>query len=271
MAVEMAVTGTVLRVRHWTGKGLFGAPAPHSDILLFCETDCADYVYNQRFDDLKHTPIGILGARVRMTAPEGLRQLHSIKAGDFIYAQGDWHAPGFHDLEADLLFRDAARDWYRLERWDAGEEDAIEIRAVELSAHDVRRYDFRDATWKKLTANWAKWEDPLLQEAGWEAHRRAVGKHFLRHMAMHQKAVAALEADAEIGRERQDEREEQEYLERKAAAKAKAPLQRRKAQRTEPEILADPAVVEERKQAAQQLAARGRAGKGKKRKKRKKR
>ena len=108
-------------------------------------------------------------ARVRVKDVEQLRSLKSVKAGDLINACGEWHAPGVHDLQDDLVFREAARDGYRLERWNSGKAGRLEIRAVEISADDVRRYDLRDASWERLTVNWARWKDPFLHE---EAGRR---------------------------------------------------------------------------------------------------
>ncbi|MDE2750555.1 MAG: hypothetical protein OXI34_16485 [Chloroflexota bacterium] len=254
MVVEMAVTGTVVRIEHQVNE--FGWH--QADMLLLCQLDEGGQELGESREAPEGMTLGVLGARVKVIDDWGLPGLREVKLGDLVYASGAWHAPGSHDLERDLRFLEAARDWYRTESWDAGDVGRLEVRAVEITGYDVRRFIVREARWEHLTETWCSWEDPTFDDAGWNVHRTVVGGYWNEHVDWDQKAVEALDRDVGIAwraknRQRNEELRSKQRNERQAKREAVANTA------TMPE-------VEAQKEAARQLAKRGQRRKSKKRK-----
>ncbi len=261
MAVEMAVTGTVVQIEQRVITDQLGYERNVSDMLLICDLEFGAYGQKAASEDQEVIPFAVLGARVMVDDFFALPGLREVKLGDLVYASGAWTAPGAHDMEQEMRFVEAGRDWYRLQSWDAGEVGRLEVRAVEIDGNDVRRYVVREARWEQVTEATRMWEDPTFDDTGWIVHQMVVGGYWNENVSPDRDAVEALERDAAAGsryRERQQNAEmrKKQLAERKAERKALA-----EATKT-PE-------VEAQKEAARQLAMRGRKGKGGKRKRRK--
>lgn len=257
MAIDMAVTGTVVRIEHQTNK--YGSQ--QADMLLVCELEYGGEGLRATSEGPEGMTLGVLGARVRVVDDWGLPELSELKIGDMVYASGSWHAPGSHDLVQEMRYLEAARDWYRSESWDAVEDKGQDIRAVEITAFDVRRYVVREAHWKRLTEDWPKLPDPTFDDTGWNVHRMAVGGLCNAGVAWDQQAVKTLDRETDIGFRERDRRKKEELRERQRAE--------RRAQREARAKVVNEAEAEAQKEAARQLANRRRSGKGGKRKRRK--
>ncbi len=257
MVVEMAVTGTVVRIEHRVAYNGFGDEMHQADMLLICELELGGDKLKATSEGPEGMTFGVLGARVSVNDDWALPGLKEIKVGDLVYASGGWHAPGSHDMEQEMRFVKAAQDWYRLESWDAGEAGRLEVRAVEISGYDVRRFIVREARWERLTEEWCSWRDPILDDAGWNVHRMAVGGCFSESVEWDREAVEALDGEAESGWREMDRQSKADLKERQRAER-----------KTEREALAKAPEVEAQKEAARQLAKRGRKRKGGKRKRR---
>jgi len=257
MVVEMAVTGTVVRIEHQINEYEWH----QADMLLVCELENGGEGLRTTSEGPERMTLGVLGARVRIVDDWGLPELREVKVGDLVYASGGWQAPGSHDMEQELRYVEAARDWYRLESWDAGEAGRLEVRAVEIIGYDVRKYVVREAHWVRLTEEWCSWEDPFQDDAGWNVHRRAVGGRWSESVAWDQDTVEALDRDVEIGWRHIDRRWEKDFRQKLQVT--------RRAEREALKELAKLPEVEAQKEAARQLAKRGRKGKRGKRKRRK--
>ncbi len=261
MVVEMAVTGTVVRIEHRVVTNGFGDEMHRADMLLVCELEFGGDGLKKTSEGPEGMTLSILGARVSVNDDWGLPGLRELKLGDLVFASGGWHAPGSHDMEHEMRFVDAARDWYRLESFDAGEAGRLEIRALEISGYDVRRFIVREARWERLTEEWCSWQDPTHDDAGWNVHRKSVGGCWSESEAWDREAVNALDREAASGRLKMDLQREKELNERKRVE--------RKAKRGVLAEVAKVPEVEAQKEAARQLAKRGRNKKGGKRKRRK--
>ncbi len=249
MVVEMSVTGTVVQIERHNGPyGWFQA-----DMLLLCELTHGGEGLSETSEGPIRMPLGVLGAQVRIVDDWALPALEDLKIGDLVYACGSWQAPGSHDLAADMRFFAAARDWYQLENWDAGEAGKFEVRAVDMIGFDVRRYILKEGRWERLTEELRSWDDPTLDDAGWNAHRTTVGRYLSKSMAWDQEAVETLDRDARIGIQQRERRREEE-------AKNHARAERIEKRNQLAKIAKSPE-VEAQKEAARQLARRGRKGK----------
>ncbi|MDE2858163.1 MAG: hypothetical protein OXN94_09985 [Chloroflexota bacterium] len=259
MVVEMAVTGTVVRIEHRVTTEEFGYETYQADMLLICELNLGGEGLKPTDDE---TTLGVLGARVRVIDDWGLPSLTEVKVGDLVYASGDWHAPGSHDLEQEMRYMEAARDWYRLESWDAGPAGKMEVRALEMIGFDVRRFIVKEARWEQLTDEWSSWQNPMIDDGGWDAHRIVVGRGWNKSAPQDQEALDALDGEAEIGwREAQ-----RQWVENMKAHEAQQQRAERKSKREALAKVAKTPEVEAQKEAARQLAKRRRKGKGGKRK-----
>lgn len=261
MTVEMAVTGTVVQIEQREIIDQFGYERHITDMLLICNLEFGAHGQNAASEDQEGIPSAVLGARVMVDDGFALPELEKVKLGDLIYASGAWIAPGAHDMEQELRFVEAGRDWYSLQSWDAGEAGRLEVRAVEIDGNDVRRFVVREARWEQLTEATRLWEDPTFDDFGWIVHQMVVGGYWNENVSWDRDAVEALERDAAAGwqykeRQRNEEMKKKRLAERKAERKALAEAAKA------PE-------VEAQKEAARQLAKRGRSGKGGKRKRRK--
>ena len=249
MVVEMSVTGTVVQIERYLGQyGWLEA-----DMLLLCELEQGGEGLSETRERPIGMTLGVLGARVSVIDDWALPELEDLKTGDLVYACGSWQAPGSHDLADEMRFFAAARDWYRLENWDAGEAGTFEVRAVEMIGFDVRRYILKEARWERLTGKWRSWENPTLDDVGWNAHRTTVGRYLSKSLAWDQEAVETLDREARIGlrqRKRQREEEVKNYMRAERIEK-----------RNELAKIAKSPEVEAQKEAARQLARRGRKGK----------
>lgn len=188
MVVEMAVTGTVVQIEHQINEYEFH----QADMLLVCELEDGGEGLRAASEGLTGMTLGVLGARVRVVDDWGLPGLGEVQIGDFVYACGSWQAPGSHDLVQEMRFLEAARDWYRLESWDAGEAGRLEVRAVEIIGYDVRRFNVNGARWERLTEEWRSWWEPHNDDAAWSVHQnvhRLVVGEFARE------PVAALDSN----------------------------------------------------------------------------
>ncbi len=250
MVVDMAVTGTVVRIDHQMNK----FNCPEADMLLVCELVRGGEDLRATSEGPEGMTLGVLGARVRVVDDWGLPELGELKVGDFVYANGSWHAPGSHDMEQEMRFLEAARDWYRLESWDVGGSNGMEIRAVEITGFDVRRFIAREARWERLTDAWCYWQDPISDDAGWNAHRMTVGRLCNANLAWDQQAVEALDQEAGIGLRAEYRRSSKNLRDEKRA-------ERQKKRETLAKVTKTPE-VEAQKEAARQLARRRRSGKG---------
>lgn len=253
MVVEMAVTGTVVQIEHQ----IIEYDWHQADMLLICELDSGGEDLRETSEGPKGMTLGVLGARVKVVDDWGLPSLKKVKVGDLVYASGSWQAPGSHDLLNELRFVEAARDWYRLESWDAGEAGRLEVRAVDMLGFDLRRYVVREARWERLTEEWGSWQEPFDDEAGWNAHRSA---HRILGGAKPEEALQEFDKEAEIGMRITNLRLLKDFNEIGRTA--------RKAERETLKELAKQPEVEAQKEAARQLAKRGRKGKRGKRKRR---
>ncbi len=257
MVVDMAVTGTVVRIEHQMNK----FDCQQADMLLVCELEYGGEGLRTTSEGPEGMTLGVLGARVRVVDDWGLPELSELTVGDLVYASGGWHAPGSHDMEQEMRFLEAARDWYRLESWDEAGTGGLEVHAVEITGYDVRRFIVREARWERLTDEWCNWRDPIHDDAGWNVHRMAVGGRWNESAAWDRDAVEALDREAEIGWRQTDRRWKKEFRQRQNVE--------RRAEREASKELSKSPEVEAQKEAARQLAKRGRSGTGGKRKRRK--
>lgn len=253
MVVEMAVTGTIVRIEHQINEYDWH----QADMLLICELDSGGEDLRETSEGPEGMALGVLGARVRVVDDWGLPELRKAEVGDLVYACGSWQAPGSHDLVDEMRFVEAARDWFRIESWDAGEAGRLDIRAVDLIAFDLQRYIVRDARWERLTEDFHRWQTPQDDEAGWNAHREV---NRILGGAQAEEALQALDKEAQIGMRKSIRQKLKEFIEVQEPA--------RRAEREALKELEKRPEVEAQKEAARRLAKRGRKGKRGKRKKR---
>ncbi len=261
MTVEMAVTGTVVQIEQRMITDQLGYERHVTDMLLICNLEFGAHGQNAESEDQEGIPSAVLGARVMVDDEFALPELGEVKLGDLVYASGAWTAPGAHDMEQELRFVEAGRDWYSLQSWDAGEAGRLEVRAVEIDGNDLRRFVVREARWEQVTEAARLWEDPTFDDFGWIVHQMVVSGYWNENVSWDQDAADALDRDAEAGR-RFKERQQNEEMKKKRLAE-------RKAERKALAEAAKAPEVEAQKEAARQLAKRGRSGKGGKRKRRK--
>ncbi len=257
MAIEMAVTGTVVRIEHQMNQ----FDCPQVDMLLVCELENGGEGLRATSAGPEGMTLGVLGAQVRVVDDWGLPGLSDLKVGDLVYARGSWHAPGSHDLVQEMRYLEAERDWYRLESWDTGEAGRQEVRALDFVAYDVRRYFAREKRWERLTEEWSSLPDPTDDDTEWNAHRMAVGGLCNASVAWDQQAVEALDREVGIGQRAMNRRRSEKLRDTKRAERQEKREAMEKVTKT-PE-------VEAQKEAARQLARRRRSGKSAKRKRRK--
>ena len=260
MVVEMAVTGTVVRIEHRVASNGFGNEMHQADMLLVCELERGGAGLTATSEGPEGMTLGVLGALVSIEDDWGLPGLGEVKVGDLVYVKGGWHSPGSHDMEQEMRFLEATRDWYSLESWDAGEAGRLEVRSVEISGYDVRRFIVREARWERLTEEWCSMRDPIHDDAGWNVHRMVVGGCWSEGVAWDREAVAALDREAESGWREMERQSKEDSKERRQAE--------RNAERNALEDVAKLPEVQAQKEAARQLAKRGQKGKGGKRKRR---
>lgn len=256
MAIEMAVTGTVVRIEHKMNKFDWH----QADMLLVCELEYGGEGLRATSEGPEGMTLGVLGARVKVVDDWALPELCELKVGDLVYASGSWQAPGSHDLVQTMRYLESARDWYRLEGWDTGEKGRLEIRAVDIESYDVRRYVVREARWERLTEEFSLLSDPVDDDVGWNVHRMTVGGLCNENLDWDQEAVNILDREVGIAFRAESRQKRQELRDKKRAE--------RQANRDAMAKVAKTPEVEAQKEAARQLARRRRNGKGGKRKRR---
>jgi len=138
----------------------------------------------------------------------------------------------------------------------------MEVRALEMIGFDVRRFIVKEARWEQLTDEWSSWQNPMMDDGGWDAHRIVVGRGWNKSAPRDQEALDALDGEAEIGwRETQ-----RQWIENMKAHEVQRQRAEKKSKREALAKVAKTPEVEAQKEAARQLAKRRRKGKGGKRK-----